>query len=124
MAAPRTRVLREVEVLARCHTKTAIQTLVRVASEEDYEKVPAAAQVAAANSILDRGWGKPQQHVVFEGENAQQMSDEDLQRHVNDRLLALARSASNAGQAGSEAGGDVAGNAAPPRPGFTPRLVH
>ena len=41
---------------AQQYTETAIQTLVEVMSDET---APHAARVAAANSLLDRGYGKP-----------------------------------------------------------------
>lgn len=46
--------------LAREHTQDAIDTLVRVCTSIE---APEAAQVAAANAILDRGWGKPKQEM-------------------------------------------------------------
>lgn len=55
---PRTRKsLTDIRSLARTHTETAVRTLVRIAAST---KAPESAQVAAANSLLDRGWGKPQ----------------------------------------------------------------
>lgn len=123
MSAPKSRVLREVEVLARVHTRAAIDTLFRIASETDYEKVPAAAQVSASNALLDRGWGKPQQ-VVTVDDNSQYMTDEDLQRHVEDRLTVLASRAARVGAIRSEAGGDAARAPEEKGPGALPRVVH
>ncbi len=48
----------EVRELARSHTADAIDGLVAIASNPD---APAAARVAAYNSLLDRGWGRPSQ---------------------------------------------------------------
>ena len=48
----------EIRSMARSHTKTAINTLVGVMRSP---KATHAARVSAANAILDRGWGKPQQ---------------------------------------------------------------
>ena len=45
----------DIRSLARQHTGTALQTLARIAGDVN---APEAAQVAAANSLLDRGWGK------------------------------------------------------------------
>ena len=50
---------------ARRHTRAAVETLVSVMENPD---APAAARIAAANGILDRGWGKATQYVQ-EGEN-------------------------------------------------------
>lgn len=45
----------EVRELARTHTTLAIETLAAIAKSADRD----AARVAAANSLLDRGWGRP-----------------------------------------------------------------
>lgn len=50
----------EIRSLARSHTETALNVLVGVMEQSE---APAAARVAAANSILDRGWGKPTQPI-------------------------------------------------------------
>jgi hypothetical protein len=52
--------LTEIRSLARSHTRTAIKVLTGIMSCED---ATAAARVAAANAILDRGWGKPRQAI-------------------------------------------------------------
>ena len=48
----------EIKSLARLHTKRAIQVLAGIMDEPDSG---APARVAAANSLLDRGWGKATQ---------------------------------------------------------------
>jgi hypothetical protein len=48
----------EIRSLARSHTRTALNVLVGVMRAKD---ATAAARVTAANSILDRGWGKAPQ---------------------------------------------------------------
>jgi len=53
----------EIRSLARSHTDKAVKTLVGIMSQT---KAPAAARVAAANSILDRGWGKSTQPISGE----------------------------------------------------------
>lgn len=50
--------LEEIRSIARSHTLTMINVLVGVARQKD---APPAARVVAANSLLDRGWGKPDQ---------------------------------------------------------------
>ena len=52
------RSLTQIRSLARSHTKTAINVLAGIMNCTD---ATAAARVAAANAILDRGWGKPKQ---------------------------------------------------------------
>lgn len=46
--------------MARSHTEKALKTLVGVMNQT---KAPPAARVAAANSLLDRGWGKATQPI-------------------------------------------------------------
>ncbi len=53
----------DVRDLARQHTLAAVETLVSVM--EDL-KAPHSARVAAANGILDRGYGKATQHIEAE----------------------------------------------------------
>lgn len=50
----------DIRSLARSHTETAINTLAGIMREA---KSPPAARVAAAQALLDRGWGKPAQTV-------------------------------------------------------------
>jgi hypothetical protein len=61
----RPKIVAEVRELAREHTTDAIQTLVSIMTNP---KAAPAARVSAANALLDRGYGKPPQHVT--GENA------------------------------------------------------
>jgi len=65
----RPKVVGEVQELARQHTTQAIQTLVGICTNKE---APPASRVAAANAILDRGYGKPSQHI----------SDDATQRFV------------------------------------------
>jgi hypothetical protein len=60
----RPRALREVEDAAREYTTDALATLARICTDT---AAPPAAQVAAANALLDRGWGKPKQAVEATG---------------------------------------------------------
>jgi hypothetical protein len=54
------RAISEIRSLARSHTRTALKVLVGVMCSKD---ATAAAKVAAANAILDRGWGKATQAI-------------------------------------------------------------
>jgi hypothetical protein len=56
----------DVRELARAHTVSALETLASVMLSDE---APSAARVAAANAILDRGYGKPAQSVT--GENGE-----------------------------------------------------
>ena len=53
----------DVRDAARQHTRAAVETLVSVMEDR---KAPHSARVAAANSLLDRGWGKATQHTEAE----------------------------------------------------------
>lgn len=55
---------KEARELARKHTVAAIKGLAEIASDKDQ---PAAARVAAFNSLLDRAWGKAAQPQTGEG---------------------------------------------------------
>jgi Family of unknown function (DUF5681) len=60
----RPKVVAEVKELARAHTGEAIETLVSIMTNP---KCAPAARVSAANALLDRGYGKPPQHITGEG---------------------------------------------------------
>jgi hypothetical protein len=53
--------LTEIKSLARQHTARAIAVLAGIMDEP---KAPMAARVAAANSLIDRGWGKAAQAIT------------------------------------------------------------
>ena len=50
----------EIKSLARAHTETAIKVLAGIMRQK---KAPHSARVAAANALLDRGYGKAPQHI-------------------------------------------------------------
>lgn len=56
----------DIRSLARKHTKKAINVLAGIMNQPE---APAAARVAAANVLLDRGWGKAAQPIVGDDEN-------------------------------------------------------
>ena len=62
----RPKVVAEVKELARAHTADAIQTLVSIMTNP---KAAPAARVSAANALLDRGYGKPPQHITGQQAN-------------------------------------------------------
>ncbi len=59
----RPKVAKDVQALARTHTKTAIETLVKCMQTADPRT-----RVAAAQALLDRGYGKPAQAVTGEAD--------------------------------------------------------
>lgn len=71
----RPKVVGEIRDLARDHTRTAFATLLTVCRNKE---APPAARVAAAAHILDRGYGKPTQHVSATVRNLNQMTDDEL----------------------------------------------
>jgi hypothetical protein len=73
----RPKVVGEVRESARQHTIEAINTLVSIMQDQ---KAPPAARVLAANSILDRGYGKPAQTIDahMNRGSIQEMSDAEL----------------------------------------------
>lgn len=60
----------QIASLARAHTETALNVLAGIMSEPE---APHAARVAAANSLLDRGWGKAAQPIAGDEENPLQL---------------------------------------------------
>ena len=58
---------KDLRQLARTHTATAVKTLVGIMRSP---KAQGSARIAAANSLLDRGWGKAvQPHAGADGES-------------------------------------------------------
>ena len=86
-AARRPSLLREVEVLARTHTAMCVDVLAEIARDK---KNPAVARVAAADSLLDRGWGKSPLIVQVDSP-VETMSDEMLAREIKRRLMEMVR---------------------------------
>jgi hypothetical protein len=73
----RPKVLGDVQELARQKSPEAINTLAKIM---DDEKAPSAARVAAANALLDRGYGKPTQPIsqTVAKVDPSSISDEEL----------------------------------------------
>ena len=57
----RPRAVRAVEEAAKAHTETALATLAEICGDQ---KAPPAARVAAAEALLNRGWGRPTQRLA------------------------------------------------------------
>ena len=74
--------------LARQHTETAIETLVEIMTDADAQ---AGARLTAANSLLDRGWGKAGQHTEISVDVYDRMSDAELISFIADALPKSAR---------------------------------
>lgn len=83
----RPKVLEEIKNLAREHSETAIKTLADIAKDA---KANHSARVAAANALLDRGYGKPLQTIEASVSLLDQMTA-DEQTALAAALEALAR---------------------------------
>jgi hypothetical protein len=73
----RPKVLGDVQELARQKSPEAITTLANIMNDA---KAPSAARVAAANALLDRGYGKPTQPIsqTLTKVDPNSLSDEEL----------------------------------------------
>jgi hypothetical protein len=69
--------IKEIQSLARNHTETCLATLAGIMRAPD---APHSARVAAAQALLDRGWGKPAQstEVTVKRVNARELGDDEL----------------------------------------------
>jgi hypothetical protein len=74
----RPRVLKDIQELAREKSPEALETLADIMANQ---KAPAAARVAAANALLDRGYGRPLQSLsqtMTINKRAEEMTDDEL----------------------------------------------
>ena len=69
----------DIRSLARGHTEKAINVLAGIMNEPE---APHAARVAAANSLLDRGWGKAPQAITGEDGGALKII---IERYADDQ---------------------------------------
>lgn len=97
--------LQEVRELARQYTASAIKTLVHICEKGKHER----ARVAAAETLLNRGWGKPLQTVEVKRTPFDEMTADEL-RALERALAHLERE--EAGAPGEPSGPAVA---APPQ---------
>lgn len=65
----------EIRSLARKHTELALRTLKEICSSK---KAMPSARVTAAVALLDRGWGKPEQHIDVTNKPMRELSDAEL----------------------------------------------
>lgn len=72
----------DIRSLARSHTEAAVRTLAGIMRQP---KAPAAARVAAAQALLDRGWGKPAQSLAgADGEGPVELVARVIFKGLND----------------------------------------
>lgn len=88
----RPKVVAELRDLARVHGAAAMKTLADVMEDED---APPAARIAAATHLLDRGYGKPTQHIEATVNLLDKLSDVE-QRALAAALEALAGASDDA----------------------------
>jgi len=93
-----------VQDLARQHTEQAINTLAEIMNNED---VAPPARIAAAEALLNRGWGKPIQATA----QAETSTFEDWLDSLDDHAKELIDREPNAGPAGPDIDDDPAGSA-------------
>lgn len=73
----RPRIPDDVKALARSYTRKAIETAAEIMRNPEETGT---ARMSAVNTILDRGWGKPAQHVTVD--NLGDMSDAELRAEL------------------------------------------
>lgn len=95
----RPKVLAEVRELARKYTEEAIDTLASIMRDK---KQPAAARGSAATELLNRGYGKPTQHIEANVNFLDRLSIEDQ------RALAAALDAVTGGEEDAAGGAEGA----------------
>ena len=72
--------------LARSHTELSIQTLAGIARNGTSEQ----ARVAAAQALLDRGWGKaPQSHTGENGEGDIRVTIRHILEHIDEKPVII-----------------------------------
>jgi hypothetical protein len=77
----RPKVIAEVRTLAQQYTALAVETLAHIMQHGDKD----AARVAAAQALLDRGWGKAVQAVDMGGDAGVPIRTEIIVQHVRVR---------------------------------------
>src|SRR3954454_16839351 len=87
------KVPKEVKLLAKQHTAIAISTLAEVMRDK---AAPAIARVRAAEALLDRGHGRPTQHVEARISLLSELSDDELEAGIAALRSAIAPAAGHA----------------------------
>lgn len=89
----------DVKALARSYTRQAIETAAEIMLNQEETGT---ARMSAVNTLLNRGWGMPAQHVTTENLGA--LSDADLRAELAAGIAELRRSCLDAEGEGPEAG--------------------
>ena len=77
-------IIRDLKEAAKAHTRQALNTLVSVMNDPEAAQ---ASRITAAVSLLDRGWGRPQQNIEARVENV------DIAKSAAQVLMDLSRRA-------------------------------
>ena len=83
-AYPSQKVMRDIRQYCKEHSQEAVEALVDVVNSKT---APPSARVAAANSILDRGWGKPQIEVNATITTYDKMTEEQLITYITGSVI-------------------------------------
>jgi hypothetical protein len=109
------KVIADVKALAKEYTEEAVLTLVDIMRDD---RAPASARTGAADSLLDRGWGRPTQNVEGKISVSQTLTIEQRLVLIDavDRILAARRDGQSDARSveGGVAGGQRAGFEAQP----------
>lgn len=81
---PSQQVMRDIRQYCKEHSKDAVEALVDVVNSKT---APPSARVAAANSILDRGWGKPQIEINATVSAYDKMTEEQLVTYITGTVI-------------------------------------
>ena len=74
----------DVREYCRAHSQVAVDALVDVVSSK---KAPPSARVAAANALLDRGWGKPQVEITANVNTFEKMNEQELIDYIASKTI-------------------------------------
>lgn len=81
---PSQQVMRDIRQYCKEHSKEAVEALVEVINSKT---APPSARVAAANSVLDRGWGKPTMEINATVTSYDTMSEADLIGYITGQVI-------------------------------------
>ena len=80
----RRQLVRDVRELCREHSRAAVEALIEIMN---LKSAPPAARVAAANAVLDRGWGKPQIEVNATVSAYDKMTEAELVGYITGSVI-------------------------------------
>ena len=90
---------RDLAEMAKDHAEAALETLVSIHSGTSH---PSAARVAAANAILDRGYGKAPQSLEHTGKDGKDLIPDRSPRDIARTVLSVLRKAATTPEDGPD----------------------